>query len=101
MEKYTEVQGDAIKHCLTVLKSNNDFSKLSFKTNSLIMSNRAHNALDRAGYDIVGEIVVLGVEELSKINGMGKKSLEEISKAMEEIAVEFDMATFMPVAVCG
>jgi hypothetical protein len=91
MEKYMEEQGETINKSFTILKSHEEYSKLSLWTNNLVMSTRAHNALKRAGYNIIGELVVLGIEELSKLNNIGEKSLDEIITAMKEMGVEFDM----------
>jgi hypothetical protein len=80
-----------ISNSLDTLKNDPAYNQLSLSIHTLNMGTRAHNALDRAGYDIIGELIVAGTEDLAKVNGMGKKSFQEISKAMEEVGVSFEM----------
>lgn len=80
-----------ISNSLSALKNDPAYNKLSLSVHTLNMGTRAHNALDRAGYDIIGELVVAGLDDLAKINSMGKVSLAEIVKAMDEIEVAFEM----------
>ncbi len=51
---------------------------------SLKLSNRATNALGKAGIDTLTQLEELGDQALSDIKGLGKKSLEEIKKFLHK-----------------
>jgi DNA-directed RNA polymerase subunit alpha len=52
---------------------------------NLNLRSRSFNALDRAGINFVGELVLMGKEKISNIKNLGTKSLEEIFEKLEEI----------------
>jgi len=51
---------------------------------ALGLSARSFNSLDRAGIKYLGELVLMGTEEIKKIKNLGKKSLDEIQEVLEE-----------------
>ena len=51
---------------------------------ALGLSARSFNSLDRAGIKYLGELVLMGVDEIKKIKNLGKKSLDEIQEVLEE-----------------
>ena len=66
--------------------SNNSdiLSKLTQKIESLNLSARSHNSLERAGIEYIGELLLMSEDELKEIKNLGKKSLEEISEKLED-----------------
>lgn len=55
------------------------------KIEALNLSARSFNCLDRAGMKFVGELVLLGENELKEVKNLGKKSFDEIKDKLEEI----------------
>ncbi|WP_457608326.1 DNA-directed RNA polymerase subunit alpha [Nitratifractor sp.] len=51
---------------------------------SLGLSARSFNSLDRAGIKYLGELVLMGTTELKAIKNLGKKSLDEIQEVLAE-----------------
>ncbi len=51
---------------------------------SLGLSARSFNSLDRAGIKYLGELVLMSANELKNIKNLGKKSLDEIQECMAE-----------------
>ncbi|MGP1580464.1 MAG: DNA-directed RNA polymerase subunit alpha [Wolinella sp.] len=51
---------------------------------SLNLSARSFNCLDRAGIKLIGELVLLGESGLKEVKNLGKKSFEEIRDKLEE-----------------
>lgn len=52
---------------------------------SLGLSARSFNSLERAGLRFIGELALMSENELKEIKNLGKKSLEEIKEKLEEI----------------
>ncbi len=52
---------------------------------SLNLSARSFNCLDRGGIKLVGELVLLGENGLKEVKNLGKKSFEEIKDKLEEL----------------
>jgi DNA-directed RNA polymerase subunit alpha len=52
---------------------------------TLGLSARSFNSLERAGLKYLGELVLMSESELKEIKNLGKKSLEEIKAKLEEI----------------
>ncbi len=62
-----------------------ELKKLLQKIDTLNLSARSHNCLERAGIEYIGELVLMSEEELKNIKNLGKKSLEEIKEKIDEI----------------
>jgi DNA-directed RNA polymerase subunit alpha len=52
---------------------------------SLNLRSRSFNCLDKAEIKYVGELVLMGSNEIAKIKNLGKKSLDEITEKLESI----------------
>jgi DNA-directed RNA polymerase subunit alpha len=55
------------------------------KIDTLNLSARSHNCLERAGICCIGELVLMSEEELKNIKNLGKKSFDEIKEKLEEL----------------
>ena len=66
-------------------EENFDFRGLLTKIDSLNLSARCFNCLDRTGIRFVGELVLMSDSELKGIKQMGKKSYDEIAEKLQEI----------------
>ncbi len=52
---------------------------------SLGLSARSFNSLDRAGISFVGELVLMNSNEIKNIKNLGKKSLDEIAECLDRL----------------
>ena len=52
---------------------------------SLGLSARSYNCLNKAGIEYVGELLLMGENELKEIKNLGKKSLDEINEKLAEL----------------
>ncbi len=72
-------------------------SKLLDSIETLKLSVRSSNCLERAGLKYIGELAIMSESELKAIKNLGKKSLDEIVEKMKEIefpvGMEFDEDT--------
>jgi len=71
----------------TPIKRNNDDSELKpfmQTVDSLGLSARSFNSLDRAGMKFLGELVLMSENEIKNIKNLGKKSLDEINDCLVE-----------------
>ncbi len=59
--------------------------KLMQGLESLGLSARSFNSLERAGLRFIGELALMSENELKEIKNLGKKSLEEIKEKLEEV----------------
>ena len=69
------------------MKKNSDENELKpflVSVDSLGLSARSFNSLDRAGIKYLGELVLMSENELKDIKNLGKKSLDEISECLVE-----------------
>ncbi len=55
----------------------------------LDLSVRSYNCLKRANVNTVGHLVSMSADEMMKVRNLGKKSLEEIQKKVEELGLVF------------
>lgn len=67
-----------------------EHAKLFESIESLNLSARSFNCLDRADIKYIGEIALMEESVLKDIKNLGKKSLEEIKVVMEEIGYPVD-----------
>ncbi len=52
---------------------------------SLGLSARSFNSLDRSGIKYLGELVLMGEKELKEVKNLGKKSFDEINEKLDEM----------------
>lgn len=62
-----------------------ELKTFTIKIDSLNLSARCFNCLDRSGLKYVGELVLMSENELKNIKNMGKKSYDEIAEKLEEL----------------
>jgi DNA-directed RNA polymerase subunit alpha len=79
------------------VKRNSDDSELKpfmQTVDSLGLSARSFNSLDRAGMKFLGELVLMSENEIKNIKNLGKKSLDEISECLVEhgFGSDFELA---------
>jgi len=79
------------------IKRNSDDSELKpfmQTVDSLGLSARSFNSLDRAGMKFLGELVLMSEHEIKNIKNLGKKSLDEINECLIEhgFGTEFELA---------
>ncbi len=79
------------------IKRNNDDSEVRAylePIESLGLSARSFNSLDRAGMKVVGELVLMTTTEIKNIKNLGKKSLDEIADCLENLGYgeDFELA---------
>ena len=55
----------------------------------LDLSVRSFNCLKRAGISVVGDLVARSEEDMMKVRNLGRKSLEEVKKKLEEYGLSF------------
>jgi len=81
----------------TPIKRSNDDAEIKAylePIESLGLSARSFNSLDRAGMKVVGELVLMSTTEIKNIKNLGKKSLDEISECLENLGYgeDFELA---------
>jgi len=79
------------------IKRNNDDSEIRAylePIESLGLSARSFNSLDRAGMKVVGELVLMTTNEIKNIKNLGKKSLDEIAECLDNLGYgdDFELA---------
>ncbi|GAA6972420.1 DNA-directed RNA polymerase subunit alpha [Helicobacter pylori] len=62
-----------------------DAKDLSAKIESMNLSTRCFNCLDKIGIKYVGELVLMSEEELKGMKNMGKKSYDEIAEKLNDL----------------
>jgi len=78
------------------IKRTNDDAELKpfmQTVDSLGLSARSFNSLDRAGIKFLGELVLMSENEIKNIKNLGKKSLDEINECLieNEFGSDFDL----------
>lgn len=75
-----------IKAPITIerVEENPDIKKLSASIDSLGLSARSFNCLDRSEIKIIGEIVLMSTNDLKNVKNLGKKSYDEIVDKVQE-----------------
>ncbi len=72
-------------------KDSAEISKLLQEIDTLKLSVRSSNCLDRAGLRYIGELAIMSEGELKAIKNLGKKSLDEIIEKMKEVGFPVGM----------
>ena len=62
---------------------------LEMTIEDLDLSVRSFNCLKRAGINIVGDLVVKTEDEMMKVRNLGRKSLDEVRKKLEDLGLAF------------
>lgn len=62
---------------------------LDITIEDLDLSVRSYNCLKRAGISVVGDLVAKSEEDMMKVRNLGRKSLEEVKKKLEEYDLSF------------
>ena len=62
-----------------------EYKILTNTIDTLNLRSRSFNCLDKANIKYIGELVLMGVSEISNIKNLGKKSLDEILEKLESI----------------
>jgi DNA-directed RNA polymerase subunit alpha len=88
----------------TPVKRNTDDSELKpylERIDSLGLSARSFNSLDRSGIQYVGELVLMSANEIKNIKNLGKKSLDEISECLNNLGYgeDFELPENLRVAL--
>ncbi len=65
-----------------------DLKKLSTHIDSLGLSARSFNCLDRSNITLIGEIALMSVNDLKNVKNLGKKSYDEIVEKVQEFGYE-------------
>ncbi|WP_304648306.1 DNA-directed RNA polymerase subunit alpha [uncultured Helicobacter sp.] len=68
-----------------IAEDSGELKTLMIKIDTLNLSARCFNCLDRSGLEYVGELVIMSENELKNIKNMRKKSYEEIAEKLEEL----------------
>ena len=66
-------------------KLDDSYKVLTDTIESLNLRSRSFNCLNNANIKYVGELVLMGSNEIAKIKNLGKKSLDEITEKLESI----------------
>jgi DNA-directed RNA polymerase subunit alpha len=76
----------SIKTSATIerVEENPDIKKLTTHIDSLGLSARSFNCLDRSNIKYIGEIVLMSPSELKDVKNLGKKSYDEIVEKVQE-----------------
>ncbi len=62
---------------------------LDMTIEDLDLSVRSFNCLKRAGINVVGDLVVKTEDEMMKVRNLGRKSLDEVRKKLEDLGLAF------------
>lgn len=80
----------SVKSPITVERSEEspDLKKLASHIDSLGLSARSFNCLDRSNIKLVGEIALMSINDLKNVKNLGKKSYDEIIEKLQEFGFE-------------
>jgi len=79
-EKFDVVQNVEFEETL-----DDEYKVLTDTIDSLNLRSRSFNCLNNAAIKYVGELVLMGSNEIAKIKNLGKKSLDEITEKLDSI----------------
>jgi len=76
----------SIKAPVTIerVEENQDIKRLSTHIDSLGLSARSFNCLDRSNIKLIGEIALMSTNDLKNVKNLGKKSYDEIVEKVQE-----------------
>ncbi len=83
------------------VEENPDLKKLTTNIDSLGLSARSFNCLDRSDIKLIGEITLMSHNDLKNVKNLGKKSYDEIVEKVQEygFAVGADLADDVVIAL--
>jgi DNA-directed RNA polymerase subunit alpha len=70
------------------VEENPDLKKLTAHIDSLGLTARSFNCLDRSNIKLIGEIAMMSINDLKNVKNLGKKSYDEIIEKLQEIGYE-------------
>ncbi|MDP2893914.1 MAG: DNA-directed RNA polymerase subunit alpha [Sulfurimonas sp.] len=70
------------------VEENPDLKKLTAHIDSLGLSARSFNCLDRSNIKLIGEIALMSINDLKNVKNLGKKSYDEIIEKLQEFGYE-------------
>lgn len=83
-------QSRIISNLILAVKENEDLKILLEPIDKIAVSNRSKNAISRKNIGIIGELILMG-DELNRFNGIGKKSIEEITSYLSDRRLHIGM----------
>ncbi len=83
------------------VEENPDLKKLTTHIDSLGLSARSFNCLDRSNIKLIGEITLMSTNDLKNVKNLGKKSYDEIVEKVQEFgfAVGADLSDDVVIAL--
>lgn len=85
MSVFKDIVNIDVNDTLNQNSKDKENSKLFESIESLNLSARSFNCLDKSEIQFIGELALMEQAEIKEIKNLGKKSLEEIKSVMEEI----------------
>lgn len=99
LDVFSQEFGVRSKAPVAKTKENDDVLKeYLVKIEDLNLSARSHHCLDYSKIKYLGEILLMGENEIAKIKNLGKKSLDEIKEKLEEIGYPIQNGVAEPIA---
>ena len=90
VEEEEEIDFPPQQSSVTIPAPENDEQRILNTTiEDLDLSVRSFNCLKRAGISVVGDLVARTEEDMMKVRNLGRKSLEEVKKKLEEYNLSF------------
>lgn len=87
---FMEMSEEAIKTDILIAKEEDKTSEmLEMSIEELDLSVRSYNCLKRAGINTVQELANKSEQEMIKVRNLGRKSLEEVQKKLEDLKLGF------------
>jgi len=66
-------------------KLDDQYKVLMDSIHSMNLRSRSYNCLEKSGIKYIGELILMGSDEIAKIKNLGKKSLDEITEKLESL----------------
>jgi DNA-directed RNA polymerase subunit alpha len=90
VEEVEEVETPSFQNTVLQPAPENDEQRILNTTiEDLDLSVRSFNCLKRAGISVVGDLVSRTEDDMMKVRNLGRKSLEEVKKKLEEYGLSF------------
>ncbi len=87
---FMEMSEEAIKTDILISKEEDKTSEmLEMSIEDIALSVRSYNCLKRAGINTVQELANKSEQEMIKVRNLGRKSLEEVQKKLEDLKLGF------------
>ncbi len=85
----TELEDDQLQPTVNQAQEDDTSKTLDMTIEDLDLSVRSFNCLKRAGINVVGDLVVKTEDEMMKVRNLGRKSLDEVRKKLEDLGLSF------------